>query len=227
MFSSLTAHRQHNARRQHNVRSIVSVEDILLKTKNIFETNVTEGFQDLTENVATWESLTLGTYNEPGIHNHWIDLLAKLNENPLIKHRPTDEVHEGWVAFFEDMFNRPFAAPAKQAEIIHVELREAIEEIQEEQDISNEFFIPAELNDVLADLREVTDEAREEGFPVPSDIAMANSEQLIKIFTGFHPVAMGCILHKMAKLPLMFSMGKEAQSFCCVIQPGELYVWLT
>ena len=201
---SLTLHRPLDA------LDIVPAEDIFLETKNILGTNVTKSFQGLTESIATWKSLASGTYNEPGTHNHRIDLLTKLNEAPLVKHGPTDnlyegwisppfedmfnrpfvvpakqaetrhEVYEGWTLFFEDMFNRPFAVSAKQAEIARVELRRATEEIQEGQDISNELFTPAGLNDVLADLQEVIDEAREEGFPVPSDIAIENSEQLIK-----------------------------------------------
>lgn len=200
---TLTVHRQ------LDVRAIAPVEDIFLGTENILGTNVTESFQGLIGNIATWKSLASGTYNEPGVHNHRVALLTKLNESPLIKHGPTDKVHEGWIpfyedrfdrpfvapakqvetahqvrggwtSFFEDIFNRPFAVPAKQAETTHVELREATEETQEQQDISNELFTSAELNGVLADLQEVIDEAREEGFPVPSDIAIANSEQLIK-----------------------------------------------
>lgn len=169
---SLTVHRQLDA------RAIAPVENIFLGTKDIIKTNVTESFQGFTGNVATWKSLASGTYNEPGVHNHRITLLTKLNESPLIKHGSTDKAHEGWISFFEDMFNRPFVS-AKQAEIAHVELREAAEETQEKQDISNELFT-LELNDVLVDLQKVTDEACEEGFPVPSDIAIANSEQLIK-----------------------------------------------
>lgn len=37
-----------------------------------------------------------------------------------------------------------------------------------------------ELTDALQDLYEATDEAREEGFPVPSDAAKTNAERLIK-----------------------------------------------
>lgn len=37
-----------------------------------------------------------------------------------------------------------------------------------------------ELVEALKDLREATDEAREEGFPNPSDTAKANAEQLIR-----------------------------------------------
>ena len=160
-----------------------------LGIKNILGTNVTGSLQGLTENVATWKSLASGTYNEPGAHNHRIELLTKLNESPFIKRGSTDKVYEGWIPLHGDMFNRPFAAPAKQAETAHVELREATEEIQEKQDISNELFTPAELNDVLADLQEVADEARKEEFPVPSDIAIANSEQLIK---NLYEISPGC-----------------------------------
>lgn len=178
---SLTVHRQ------FDVRAIAPAENIFLKTKNILRTNVTESFQGSAENVATWKSLMPGTYDEPGARNHRIVLLTELNQAPLIKHGPidvergpADKTHEGSISFFEDMFDRPIAASVDQAEVAHAGLREINEEIQEEQYVSDKLFTSAELNDVLADLREVADEAREEGFPVPSRIAIANSEQLIK-----------------------------------------------
>lgn len=211
---SLTVHRQFDA------RAIAPVGNIFLETKNILGTNVTESLQGLTEKVATWKSLASGTYNEPGAHNHRIAFLTKLNESPLIEHGLTYKVHEGWISpfegmfgkpfatptkraeivqkvhegwtsFFEDMFDRPIAASLNQAEIAHVELHKTMEEVQEGQDISDELFTSAELKDALVDLQEVIDEAREEGFPVPSDIAIANSEQLIKNLYEISPSRYG------------------------------------
>ena len=40
--------------------------------------------------------------------------------------------------------------------------------------------LPTELSDTLNDLREVSDEAREEGYPTPSDLALSNAERLLK-----------------------------------------------
>ena len=39
---------------------------------------------------------------------------------------------------------------------------------------------PTELSDALKDLREASGEAREEGFPAPSDVALSNAERLLK-----------------------------------------------
>ena len=44
-----------------------------------------------------------------------------------------------------------------------------------------------ELTDVLQDLREATDEAREEGFPFPSDKAKINAERLLKKMYDISP----------------------------------------
>ena len=40
--------------------------------------------------------------------------------------------------------------------------------------------IDKELASLLADLREASDEAREEGYPIPSEIALGNAERLLK-----------------------------------------------
>lgn len=42
----------------------------------------------------------------------------------------------------------------------------------------------SELNDALRDLRETRDEARDEGFPQPSDIALENAERLLREMYG-------------------------------------------
>jgi len=44
-----------------------------------------------------------------------------------------------------------------------------------------------ELEDALQDLREARDEAREEGFPEPSDMAIANAERLLKAMYEIYP----------------------------------------
>jgi len=49
-----------------------------------------------------------------------------------------------------------------------------------------EFYI-SELNDVLRDLREARNEARDEGFPQPSDIALGNADRLLKEMYGISP----------------------------------------
>ena len=45
----------------------------------------------------------------------------------------------------------------------------------------------SELNDALHDLREARDEARDEGFPQPSEIALKNGERLLKAMYGISP----------------------------------------
>ena len=45
----------------------------------------------------------------------------------------------------------------------------------------------SELNDALHDLREARDEARDEGFPQPSDIALQNAERLLREMHGISP----------------------------------------
>ena len=45
----------------------------------------------------------------------------------------------------------------------------------------------SELNDALHDLRETRDEARGEGFPQPSDIALENAERLLREMYGISP----------------------------------------
>ena len=47
--------------------------------------------------------------------------------------------------------------------------------------------MPTELSDALADLREASDEAREEGFPAPSTLALSNAERLLKAMYGISP----------------------------------------
>ena len=42
----------------------------------------------------------------------------------------------------------------------------------------------SELNDALRDLRETGDEARDEGFPQPSDTALENAERLLREMYG-------------------------------------------
>ena len=41
--------------------------------------------------------------------------------------------------------------------------------------------MPNELSDALKDLHEVSEEAREEGFPAPSDLALSNAERLLTV----------------------------------------------
>ena len=45
----------------------------------------------------------------------------------------------------------------------------------------------SKLNDALRDLREASDEASEEGFPQPSDIALENAERLLGEVYGIFP----------------------------------------
>lgn len=46
--------------------------------------------------------------------------------------------------------------------------------------VSNEIVSNTELTDALNDLHQATEEAQEEGFPDPGDIAIRNSEELVK-----------------------------------------------
>lgn len=45
----------------------------------------------------------------------------------------------------------------------------------------------SQLNDALFDLREARNEAREEGFPEPSDMALENAERLLREMHGISP----------------------------------------
>ncbi len=45
----------------------------------------------------------------------------------------------------------------------------------------------SELNDALHDLREARDEARDEGFPQPPDVALKNAERLLREMYGISP----------------------------------------
>ena len=47
--------------------------------------------------------------------------------------------------------------------------------------------LPNELSDALADLREASDEAREEGFPAPSILALSNAERLLNALYKISP----------------------------------------
>ena len=47
--------------------------------------------------------------------------------------------------------------------------------------------IPEELSDALKDLHEASDEAREEGFPAPSDLALSNAERLLMAMYEISP----------------------------------------
>ena len=47
--------------------------------------------------------------------------------------------------------------------------------------------VPDELNDALCDLQQATDEAREEGFPVPSDVALENAVRFLRGMYGISP----------------------------------------
>ena len=47
--------------------------------------------------------------------------------------------------------------------------------------------LSAELTGILDDLRDAADEAREEGSPVPSDMAVTNSERLIRSLCEVSP----------------------------------------
>lgn len=52
---------------------------------------------------------------------------------------------------------------------------------------SNELVEFTELTDALDDLHKTTGEAHEEGFPIPSDLAIQNSEVLVKKIYGIFP----------------------------------------
>ena len=47
--------------------------------------------------------------------------------------------------------------------------------------------LPTELSDALADLREASYEAREEGFPTPSALALSSAERLLKAMHDISP----------------------------------------
>ena len=47
--------------------------------------------------------------------------------------------------------------------------------------------MPAELSDALNDLNEASDEAREEGYTTPSDLALSNAERLLKAMYEIAP----------------------------------------
>ena len=46
---------------------------------------------------------------------------------------------------------------------------------------------PTELSDALNDLREASDEAREEGYTTPSDLALSNAKRLLKAMYEISP----------------------------------------
>ena len=52
---------------------------------------------------------------------------------------------------------------------------------------SSDFAPDAELTEAIYDLRNARDEAREEGFPLPSDTALQNAEILLKEVYGISP----------------------------------------
>lgn len=62
-----------------------------------------------------------------------------------------------------------------------------------DQNILAEFVVrgassfPVSLVNALGDLREVTDEAREEGLPLPSDVARQNADRLLREMYGISP----------------------------------------
>ena len=60
-------------------------------------------------------------------------------------------------------------------------------EVYPDATISRHFSLDAELTEALYDLRNARDEAREEGFPVPSDTALQNAEVLLKEVYGISP----------------------------------------
>ena len=60
-------------------------------------------------------------------------------------------------------------------------------EIYPDATISSHFSLDAGLTEALYDLRNARDEAREEGFPVPSDTALQNAEVLLKEVYGISP----------------------------------------
>lgn len=81
--------------------------------------------------------------------------------------------------------------------VLFAELREIAfaeckptDEAREEEDMSDTIF-SAELAGILGDLREVAGEAREEGFPIPSETAMTSSERLIREIYGISPGSYG------------------------------------
>ncbi len=47
--------------------------------------------------------------------------------------------------------------------------------------------MPTELSDALIDLHESSEEAREEGFPAPSALALSNAERLLKAIHAISP----------------------------------------
>ena len=99
--------------------------------------------------------------------------------------KSSGKVNEGWTSFFENTLDRPIAASVERAETARTEPDETTEEVLEGE-LPGETFA-AGLADMLGDLRETADEAREEGFPLPSDTAMVNSERLIKKIYGISP----------------------------------------
>ena len=100
--------------------------------------------------------------------------------------KSSGKVNEGWTSFFENTLDRPIAASVERAETARsTEADEATEGSLEGEPPGETFA--ADLSDMLGDIREAADEAREEGFPVPSDTAMVNSERLIKRIYGISP----------------------------------------
>ena len=107
--------------------------------------------------------------------------------------KSSGKVNEGWTSFFEDTLDRLIAASGERAETARTEPDEETEETLKGELPSE--TLAAGLADMLGDLREAADEAREERFPVPSDAAMTNSERLIKRIYGISPGRHGIGVH--------------------------------
>ena len=81
--------------------------------------------------------------------------------------------------------------------------------------ISDELVGNTELTDALDDLYNTAEEAHEEGFPIPSDLAISNSEALVRKIYGIFPSRFEVYPRRMVKLLLIFTT--EGQAFCILL----------
>lgn len=174
---------------QLEILSGVHVGRFPLKTGNVFLASKTRISQHLVAGFSIGKLSVPKTYNEPH-RNNYIAVLADLNSLAFPEPELTDGGKEEKILPLEEP-HKLVATPVSQPEIVHAEFGEkAGRAAQEQQDISGEMF-SAELAGILGDLREVAGEAREEGFPIPSETAMTNSERLIREVYGISPGSYG------------------------------------
>jgi len=175
---------------QLEIPSGVHVGRFSLKTENVFLASKTRISQHPAAGFSIQKLSVPKTYSEL-YRNNYIAILVDLNSLAFPEPEPTGAGKEEEVLLLENMPDEPAATPVNQSEIAHAEFGEKAGRAEkEQQDISGEMF-SAELAGILGDLREVAGEAREEGFPIPSETAMTSSERLIRQIYGISPGSYG------------------------------------